>query len=63
MTREDLELTKKYLPTYSSFCNERECGEECPVFVRHEQSPQRSCFMTYCDLCESGTIQPGGPHV
>lgn len=56
MTKEDLELTAKYMDDYSKYCQETECGEECPVFREHQMNKVDSCFKIYCRLREAGAI-------
>ena len=57
LTREDIELTKKYMDDYGKFCASRECGQGCPVYDIHETEKQTSCFKIYCRLRESGTLE------
>lgn len=56
MTREQLELTKKYLNDYTEYCKNRECGEGCPVFDEHILNKSTSCFLIYCKLRETGKL-------
>ena len=56
MTKEEFMLTEKYLPEYSEYCKNRECGDTCPVFVEHGKTPKVSCFIIYCRLRESDKL-------
>ena len=61
MTKEDLEMTKKYMDPYSSWCSNHECdSESCPVYVVMEQNRKNriktSCFRTFCKMSEEGKI-------
>jgi len=61
MTKEDLELTSKYMDRYSSWCSTHTCDEfSCPVFVERQQNREKrimlSCFRTFCKMMEEGKL-------
>jgi hypothetical protein len=42
MTKEDLEMTSKYMDSYSSWCSNHTCDElSCPVFVERQKQRAR----------------------
>ena len=56
ITYETMRLTAKYLSEYTEYCKQNVCGVGCPVFDEHEKHKEISCFMTYCNLRESGKL-------
>lgn len=57
MTKEDLEMTAKYMDSYTIWCQNHTCDElSCPVFVQRQKQRENkimlSCFRTFCKLME-----------
>ncbi len=56
MTKEDLELTGKYMNSYSDWCSNHQCDDTCPVWVRRQEYKKnmviKSCFRTFCEIME-----------
>ena len=56
MTKEDLELTGKYMDPYSNWCSSHQCDETCPVWVKRQEYRKnkiiKSCFRTFCEIME-----------
>lgn len=57
MTKEDLEMTSKYMDSYSTWCQNHTCDEfSCPVYVERQKQRENkvliSCFRTFCKLME-----------
>lgn len=54
MTKEDLEITGKYMDAYSDWCSNHECNDTCPVWVRRQEYKDKkilkSCFRTFCEI-------------